>query len=61
MPVEKNLMSHLRSQYGNKKGQSIYYAMEQKAGGSFQGLHSALKKGAFNKNRKKYGNLRSQK
>lgn len=51
MPVIRSLMKHLVDQYGDKKGQSIYYAMEKNSGGTQAGLNSALHKGVFNKHR----------
>lgn len=31
MPINKKLMANLIKQYGGKKGQDVYYAMENKA------------------------------
>lgn len=28
MPVVRSIMSNLKKQYGDKKGESVYYAME---------------------------------
>lgn len=35
MPVAKHLMSSLRKEYGKKRGESIYYAMENGHKGPF--------------------------
>lgn len=30
MPINKKMMSSLKKEYGKKKGESIYYALENK-------------------------------
>ena len=30
MPINKSMMTSLKKQYGNKKGESVYYALEAK-------------------------------
>lgn len=42
-------MKNLQKEYGGKEGKNMYFAMEQKAGGSPTNLRSALKEGKFSK------------
>jgi hypothetical protein len=46
MPVNKSLAKSLKKKYGSKKGESIYYAMENSGSKSFKkGLKNATKEG----------------
>lgn len=36
MPVIRSLMASLKKQYGNKKGEDVYYAMENKRKGKLR-------------------------
>ena len=36
MPIVKSLMKSLKSRYGAKRGESIYYAMEAEGSGPFK-------------------------
>ena len=46
MPVNKSLAGSLKKKYGAKKGESVYYAMENKGTKSFKkGLKTAKKEG----------------
>lgn len=47
MPVMRSLMKNTMKEYGNKKGKKVYYAMENKAGGTPGKLRSAIKGGMF--------------
>lgn len=46
MPVNRKKMAALKKQYGTKKGEDVYYAMENKA------KHSTKKKSSRAKKRK---------
>lgn len=46
MPVNKSLATSLKKKYGSKKGESVYYAMENKGTKAFKkGLKTAKKEG----------------
>jgi len=46
MPVNKSLAKNLKKKYGAKKGESIYYGMENKGSATFKkGLKTAKKEG----------------
>lgn len=49
-PVNKTLAKALVKKYGKKKGEDIYYGLEQKGSKSFQkGLKTATKEGHISK------------
>ncbi len=54
MPILRSLMQNLKKQYGEKHGEGVYYAMENKAGGTQPKLRSGLKRGLFRKHGASY-------
>lgn len=58
MPINKSLMKNLEKNYGGKKGQSVYFAMENsggKTGKTFKkGVATASKEGHTAKDFKSY-------
>lgn len=48
MPVNKKMMDSMKKQYGAKKGESVYYAMENKKGmaegGLWDNIHAKRKR-----------------
>lgn len=49
MPVNKKMMDSMKKQYGAEKGESVYYAMENKKGmaegGLWDNIHAKRKRG----------------